>query len=119
LCAYKLTSGGPGCARAQLAEQTEPTRERERALSSSEPKRAPSPREPEPEKAQSPKEPERKRAHEPERGALDNDFDRPGKLGIPGERLVDVDGLPRDADADFGDCILRVYPLEKPALCRG
>ena len=50
----------------------------------------------------------------PECRALDNDFDRPGKLGVLGERLVDVDGLPRVADADFGHRILSIHPLEKP-----
>ena len=50
----------------------------------------------------------------PECRALDNDFDRPGKLGVLGERLVDVDGLLRVTDADFGDRILRIHPLEKP-----
>jgi hypothetical protein len=50
----------------------------------------------------------------PECRALDNNFDRPGKLGVLGERLVDVDGLPRVADADFGDHVLRIHTLEKP-----
>ena len=41
------------------------------------------------------------RPHAPECRALDNNIDSPRELGAFGERLVDVDGLPRVADADI------------------
>jgi hypothetical protein len=52
--------------------------------------------------------------HAPERRALDNNFNCPGECGALGERVVDVDGLPRVADADLGDCVLCIHPLDEP-----
>ena len=52
--------------------------------------------------------------HAPERRALDNNFNRPRKLGALGERVVDFDGLPRVVDADLRDCILCIHALDKP-----
>jgi hypothetical protein len=52
--------------------------------------------------------------HAPERRALDYNFDSPRELRALGERVVDVDGLPRVADAGLGDCILCIHPLDKP-----
>ena len=50
--------------------------------------------------------------HAPKRRALNDNFDGPGKFGALGERLVDVDGRLRVADADLRDGILRIHPFE-------
>jgi hypothetical protein len=49
----------------------------------------------------------------PERRALNDDFDRPGELGLLRERLVDVDGLLRVRDAQLGNRVFGIC-FEEP-----
>ena len=56
----------------------------------------------------------RKTAHAPERRTLDDDFDRPGELGLLRECLVNVNGLLRVGDAQLGNRVFRVCAFEEP-----